>query len=178
MPPARQQIHMRQIELTAFLREDKLWDLEATLRDRKTQTFEGGAGDIPAGTPMHDLELRVTIDVAGTVKDASARMHAVPYANSCHDAEEDYRLLVGLNLFHGFRAALKARIGLRTGCSHLSEMALMLPTLAIQSFAGIVYPVRDDGSQTERPRPLDRCRGLRTDGAAAREYFPRWYEKP
>jgi len=57
-------------------------------------------------------------------------------------------------------------------------MALMLPTLAIQSFAGVIYPVRDDGTQTQRPPPLDRCRGLRSDGEAVRQFFPRWFHKP
>ncbi|MCP3018328.1 hypothetical protein [Cupriavidus basilensis] len=54
----------------------------------------------------------------------------------------------------------------------------MLPTLAIQSFAGVIYPVRDDGTQTQRPPPLDRCRGLRSDGEAVRQFFPRWFHKP
>ncbi len=177
MTVGRQQIHTRQVELTAFMREDGLWDLEVTLTDRKTRTFPGGARDHIAGTPIHDLALSLTVDTHGSVVAAGAGMHAVPFVGSCPASADDYQLLVGLNLFEGFRARLKERIGPRGGCSHLSEMALMLPTLAIQSFAGVVYPIRDDGTQTEQPPPLDRCRGLRVDGEAVRQYFPRWYTK-
>lgn len=178
MTVGRQQIHMRQVELAAFLRDDGLWDLEVTLLDRKTRTFPGGARDHMAGTPIHDLALSLTVDTQGSVVAAGAGMHAVPFTGSCPASADDYQLLVGLILFEGFRAKLKERIGARGGCSHLSEMALMLPTLAIQSFAGVVYPIRDDGTQTEQPAALDRCRGLRVDGEAVRQFFPRWYSKP
>ena len=173
----RRQMHLRQIELAAFQREDALWDLEVTLVDRKPYTFAGGARDHAAGTPIHSLGLRVTVDASGQVLDAGASMLAVPYAETCPEAAAAYRLLVGLALFDGFRAGLKQRLGGRNGCSHLSEMALMLPTLAVQSFAGVLQPVRDDGTQVERPMPLDRCTGLRVDGEAVRLYFPKWYRR-
>lgn len=178
MTVGRQQIHMRQVELIAFLRDDGLWDLEVTLKDRKTRTFLGGAGDNCAGTAIHDLTLSLTVDRHGAVRAAAALMRAVPFVGSCPAAADAYQLLVGLNLFEDFRTRLRERIGPRDGCSHLSEMALLLPTLAVQSFAGVVYPVRDDGTQTKQPPALDRCRGLRTDGEAVRQYFPRWHVQP
>jgi hypothetical protein len=175
MTADRQQIHTRSVELTAFVRGDGLWDLAVTLCDSKTRTFPGGARDHMAGTPIHHLSLSLTVDTDGLVVAAGADMNAVPFTTSCPPAAADYQLLVGLNLFDGFRTRLKERIGARGGCRHLSEMALMLPTLAIQSFAGVVYPIRDDGTQTSRPSPLDGCRGLRVEGEAVRKYFPRWY---
>ena len=175
---ARQLMHLRQVELAAFMRDDGLWDLEVSLSDRKTQVFAGGARDHPAGTPIHNLTFVLTVDTQGCVTAATADMKAVPFDGSCQAAADDYALLVGLNLFDGFRARLRERIGSRQGCSHLSDMALMLPTLAIQSFAGVIYPVRDDGMQTQRPPPLDRCRGLGSDGEAVRQFFPRWFQKP
>lgn len=162
----------------AFLRDDRLWDLEATLVDRKARTFPGGAGDRIAGARLHDLSLCLTIDTPGFVLAASAGMHGVPFDGICQESAADYQLLIGLNLFRGFRAELKKRLGRRMGCTHLSEMALLMPTLAIQSFAGVVYPIRDDGTQGEQPAALDGCRGLRIEGEAVRQFFPRWYVKP
>ncbi|WP_454875273.1 DUF2889 domain-containing protein [Paraburkholderia xenovorans] len=173
----RQLIHIRQFELLAFMRDDGLWDLQVSLSDRKTREFRGGARDHSAGTPIHCLALMVTVDPHGLIVTAAASMKAVPFEGSCQAAAPAYDALVGLNLFDSFHARLKDRIALRQGCSHLSEMAKMLPTLAIQSFAGQVHPVRDDGSLTRRPPHLDRCRGLSVDGEAVRQFFPRWYRK-
>jgi hypothetical protein len=178
MTVARQLMHMRQVDMTAFLRDDGLWDLEVALNDRKTHTFPGGAGDQFAGALIHGMALALTVDTQGTVVAATADMKAVPFDGSCQPAAQEYQLLVGLNLFNGFRVKLRERIGTRHRCSHLSEMAQMLPTLAVQAFAGAVHPVRDDGTQSTRPAPLDGCRGLRIDGEAVRLFFPRWFEKP
>lgn len=175
---ARRQMHLRQVESCAFQRDDGLWDLEITLMDRKPFTFPGGSRDHPAGTPIHHLGLRVTVDTKGRVLQAGAVMRAVPYEETCPGVAAAYGQLVGLELFEGFRAEVKRRLAGRAGCSHLSELAAMLPTLAVQAFAGVVEPVRDDGSHGERPKYLDRCHGLSVEGEAVRRYFPRWYVKP
>ncbi len=172
----RQMIHLRQIEAVAHVRDDGMWEMELTLHDRKTRTFPGGAGDHPAGVPIHGMALVCTLSPDGTVTQAHARMPSVPFEVSCRSAAQDYAALVGLNVFDRFSARLRERLGDRSGCHHLSTLAGMLPTLVIQSFAGEVVPVRDDGRSAERPAALDGCRGLRTDGEAVRLYWPRWYE--
>jgi len=172
----RQLVHLRQVELTAFVRDDGLWDLEVTLADRKSRVFAGGAGDHPAGSMIHGMRLALTVDTQGNILGVAVDMSAVPYADSCTGAAGEYKLLVGLNLLSGFKAGLRQRIAQRNGCSHLSELAALLPTLAIQSFADIVYPVRDNPGQLEPSSAIDGCHGLRTDGEAIRLYYPRWYK--
>jgi hypothetical protein len=171
----RQLIHMRQIEGCAFMRSDGTWDLEVALIDRKARTFPGGAGDLPAGSPLHAMTLQCTVTASGEVKAAQAFMQSVPFEVTCRQVQGAYCDLVGLNLFRQFRANLKQRLSGIAGCSHLSMLAEVLPTLAIQAFAGVTEPVRDDGSFVDRPAALDRCGGLRTDGEAVRLYWPRWY---
>ncbi|MGD9941982.1 MAG: DUF2889 domain-containing protein [Burkholderiaceae bacterium] len=166
---------MRQLESLAFLRSDGLWDLEVTFSDRKARTFPGAARDHPAGTPIHAMTLVCTVDERGAVVAAQARMDAVPFDVACPQAAPQYAALVGLNLFDQFRARLRERLGGQAGCSHLSMLAETLPTLAIQAFAGITAPVRDDGSAAQAPPLLDRCMGLRRDGEAVRLYWPRWH---
>lgn len=172
----RHMIHLRQIEAVAFVRDDGLWEMELTLHDRKTRTFPGGAGDHPAGVPIHGMTLACTLSTDGTVTHADARMTSVPFEVSCRSSADDYAELIGLNVFDHFSARLKDRLGERSGCHHLTTLAGMLPTLAIQSFAGEVVAVRDDGRSLERPPALDGCRGLRTDGEAVRLYWPRWHQ--
>ena len=172
----RHMIHLRQIEAIAYVRDDGLWEMELTLHDRKTRTFPGGAGDHPAGVPIHGMTLACTLSTDGTVTHADARMPSVPFEVSCRSSAHDYAELIGLNVFDRFSARLRDRLGERSGCHHLTTLAGMLPTLAIQSFAGEVVAVRDDGRSLERPPALDGCRGLRTDGEAVRLYWPRWHQ--
>jgi hypothetical protein len=60
-------------------------------------------------------------------------------------------------------------------------LAGVLPTAAIQAFAGDVLPTGDTGSgadMTQVPFQLDRCHALRRDGPAVEKYYPRWHIKP
>src|SRR3546814_6226275 len=59
-----------------------------------------------------------------------------PYAHYCSAIAPDYQSLVGMNLLRGFRDAVKARFGRMAGCTHMSELAYVLPTVAVQSMAG------------------------------------------
>jgi hypothetical protein len=73
------------------------------------------------------------------------------------------------------------------GCTHLTELSSILPTAAIQAFAGDVWSTRDsatdtpagvsghEGAHREPPFQLDRCHALRFDGEAVRRFYPRWH---
>src|SRR5919109_5191059 len=61
----RKLIHTRAIECKGYEREDGLWDIEAHLTDVKSVVHsrrEGGRARQP-GEPVHDMWLRVTIDL-------------------------------------------------------------------------------------------------------------------
>lgn len=178
-PASRRELkHTRAITVQAYARDDGLWDLDAHLTDVKTFDAKLASGVRPAGEPVHDLSLRVTIDTNLTVVDAEASSDAVPYAGHCNRIEPDYKKLVGLSLMKGFRAAVKERLAGVAGCTHLTELAGVLPTAAIQAFAGIVFKTRDtqDDEGAEKPFQLDRCHALRTDGEAVALYYPRWHQ--
>jgi hypothetical protein len=169
--------HTRAVTVAAFLREDGLWDLDAHITDIKTADSRLASGVRPAGSPMHDLSLRVTINTDMTIVDASAASDAVPYPGFCDTIAPDYQMLVGLNLLRGFRLGLKDRLSGIAGCTHLTELAQILPTAAVQAFAGEVIATRDgadDEVNVEKPFQLDRCHALRTDGPAVAQYYPRW----
>jgi hypothetical protein len=172
--------HTRAIRIEAFARDDGLWDIDAHITDVKTRDTKLASGMRPAGTAVHDLRLRLTIDTRLTVVDAEAVSDAVPYPGYCDTIGPAYKKLIGLNLFNGFHNGVKERLAGIAGCTHLTELAQVLPTAAIQAFAGEVLDTRDgaDGArQSHKPFQLDRCHALRTDGAAVAQYYPHWAVK-
>jgi hypothetical protein len=173
--------HVRSISAQAFEREDGLWDIEARLTDTKPRPIVLASGARAAGEPVHDLWLRVTVDTALNIVDAAAASDATPYPTHCDSFPDAYKRLVGLNLLRGFRHAVRERLAGVAGCTHLTELAGVLPTATIQAFAGDVMPTGDgqhDDEQSQPPFQLDRCRALRRDGPAVAKYYPRWVIKP
>lgn len=174
---SRQLIHTRQITTQVYLRNDGLWELEATLLDTKGKDFHLSSGVRVKGEAIHDMILCVTIDDKFNILAAKAITKAAPYNEHCKQIEPDYQKLVGLNLVKGFRTALKELFAGVAGCSHLTELCSVLPTVAIQGFAGEVIGVKDDSSG-EMPFILNRCHALKTDGEAVKKYHKVWYGAP
>ncbi len=172
--------HTRAIRIEAFARDDGLWDIDAHITDTKTRDLQLASGVREAGAPIHNLWLRLTIDTQLNVVDAEAVSDAVPYPGFCDTIGPEYKKLVGLNLAKGFRNGVKQRLSGINGCTHLTELAQVLPTAAIQAFSGEVLDTRDGASadqQDQKPFQLDRCHALRSDGAAVAQYYPRWAVK-
>ena len=174
---SRTLIHTRDIKTQAFRRDDGLWDIEATLLDVKDKDFQLASGVKPKGEAIHQMVLTVTIDTKFNVVDAHANMHAAPYDDHCKAIEPDYKKLIGLNLAKGFRGAVKERLSGISGCSHLTELCSVLPTVAIQAFGGEVFKIADDESGS-MPFQLNRCHALRTDGETVKMYHRAWFGAP
>jgi len=173
-PASRTLRHTRAITVEAYARDDGLWDLDACIRDVKTHDIELPSGFRPGGLPVHDLKLRVTIDRDMTIVDAEAASDAVPYPGFCDTIGPAYKKLVGLSLLKHFRLHLKDRLHGVLGCTHLTELAQVLPTAAIQAFADDAMAARQDNPTSEQPYELDRCHALRLDGPVVAKYYPRW----
>ena len=178
--PNRRHVHTRSIQVEAYARDDGLWDLEATLTDTKARDFVLATGIRPMGEPVHDLVLRVSIDTQLDIVAAEARSRSVPYPGQCEAIEPDYSKLIGLNLLQDFRKRALERLGGISGCTHLTELAGVLPTAAVQAFAGEVFRTHETAYDAHheddtKPWQLDRCHALRTDGPAVAQFYPRWY---
>ena len=169
--------HTRAIQVQAYAREDGLWYIEANVTDTKTRAAHLLPGIRPAGEPIHDLWLRLTVDLELNIVAAEAVSDRFPYPGGCDTVGPQHQQLVGLNLGKGFRAGLKQRLAGIQGCTHLTELAQVLPTATIQAFAGDVIDTVDgkqaDG-RIEMPFQLNRCRALRTDGPVVAKFYPRW----
>ena len=179
--PSRRHVHTRSIRVDAYARDDGLWDLEAVLVDTKYRDFPLATGVRKAGDPVHEMVLTVTIDTDLNILAAHAESKWVPYPGHCDAIGPDYAKLVGLNLLHDFRKHVQARLGSVRGCSHITELAKVLPTAAVQAFVDEVFKTRDAAHDAHheddtKPWQLDRCRALRSDGPAVEQFYPRWYE--
>jgi Protein of unknown function (DUF2889) len=199
-PVSRQLRHRRAIRADAYERADGLWDIEACLTDEKPRDTVLASGVRPKGLPIQELMLRITIDRELNVVDAEASSDWTPYPGLCEASNPAYRALIGLNLFQNFRRDVARLLGGVAGCTHLTELCAILPTAAIQAFAGDVWntdkgapgeavPRAQDtdgagagaGQEADRhsndkpPFQLGRCHTLRFDGEAVQQFYPRWY---
>ena len=186
LPPAsphRALKHRRSIELEVFLRDDGLWEMEARLRDIKTRDSPMNHGEIrPAGEPIHDLRLRLVVQTDGLIVASGSESVRVPHPGHCEFQHHDpYQALTGLNLKRNFRrSSLERLVGVR-GCTHLTELAQVLPTALIQGQYSERTPQEKAAmAAPDAPRPfqIDRCHALRADGEVVRLYHPRWFRQP
>lgn len=180
----RRLVHQRNIRADVYARDDGLWDVEAELIDTKARDFQLATGLRRTGEPIHHMRLTVTIDTRMNVIDAKAEMLRVPYAGHCDEIEPDYDRLIGLNLLKNFRFDVRQSFGGTAGCTHVTELTNVLPTAAVQAFAGEVFRTHDDSEEgasgaaaanERKPFQIDRCHALRSDGPAVAEFYPRWY---
>lgn len=178
-PVSRSLRHTRAITVDAYARTDGLWDLDARIRDVKACDITLPSGLHRAGTAVHDLSLRITINRAFEIVDAEAASDSVPYPGYCDVISPAYKKLIGLSLVSHFRLHLKDRLAGVLGCTHLTELAQVLPTVAMQAYADDEFETRSAALDGEAARPyeIDRCHALRADGLAVAKYYPRWVIK-
>ena len=99
-------MHTRAIECKGYEREDGLWDIEAHLTDTKTtvHTRHHGGRERQPGEPVHDMWLRVTIDLDMKIHDVEAKTDEGPYP-VCGDITPNFKALAGLTIGPGWRKA-------------------------------------------------------------------------
>ncbi len=146
-PCARREIHHRVIDMTAYEREDGLYDVDAHLVDRKPFEFKRSAlpEPIPPGNPLHDLWIRVTMDSDRIVRRVEASSDVTPHA-ICKGAESSLEAIIGERIESGWSSRVKQRLRGSISCTHLMEMLIPLATTALQGLMGI---------KEERAQPVD-----------------------
>lgn len=174
--PQRQLKHRRSIEVQVYSRDDGLWEVDARIADVSARAVQLVNRLVPAGEPMHDMLLRLVVDESFQILDAGAQTFSMPYPGACDTYGDVYRRMIGLNLMKGFRRALKERLGGVQGCTHITELAQVLPTAVVQGFGEELFD-RRRAEPGEQPFEIDRCLALRADGPTVREFYPRWYRR-
>ena len=109
----REKKHHRKIDCIGYLREDALWDIEAHLIDTRSydcsydQSHRDGL--IKAGEPVHDMWLRLTIDLDFNIHEACASSDLTPF-QICPQAAQEMRSLVGIKIGLGWMKQVRERI--------------------------------------------------------------------
>jgi hypothetical protein len=156
--------------MECYGRDDGAIDVEAHLTDTKPFDLHmAGARVRPAGQPLHDMLLRLTVSDSLEILAVEAAMPTGAH-ESCVGAVPGYDKLDGLRIAVGWVREARHRVGARAGCTHLTEMLHQMGTAAMQALYG-ARPLRRGPSTTVEPihpRLLDTCYGLRAGGEVDR----------
>ena len=177
-PVPRKHIHTRAIECKGYEREDGLWDIEAHLVDTKTYLHtRRHAGRVrQPGEPVHDMWLRLTIDLDMVVRDVEAITDTGPYP-VCGDITVNFKRLIGLKIGPGWRKEIRARVGGIEGCTHMVELLGPLGTTAFQA-TGRAREARNAGKPVlKKPYQIGSCHIYKEDSEAVRQRWPQWAQE-
>jgi hypothetical protein len=175
-PAPRTLKHTRVIECKGYERDDGLWDIEGHLVDTKTyvHTRRDGGRERQAGDPVHNMWLRLTIDLDLKIHDAVAVTDSGPYA-ICGNITPNFKELSGLTIGPGWRKQITARVGGVLGCTHLVELLGPLGTTAFQA-TGRAREARNSGKpSTKKPYQINSCHVYKDDAEAVLERWPQFY---
>ena len=175
-PVPRKLKHTRAIECKGYEREDGLWDIEGHLVDTKTyiHTRRDGGQERQPGEPVHNMWLRLTIDLDLKIHDAEAVTDDGPYS-TCGHITPNFKALIGLTIGAGWRREIIARVGGVKGCTHLVELLGPLGTTAFQA-TGRAREAHNAGKPiTKKPYQLNSCHVYKDDSAAVLERWPQFY---
>jgi hypothetical protein len=181
-PVPRDPIHTRQVICHGFRRADGLWDIEGHLTDTKTYEFDTQyRGHVPAGEPVHEMWIRLTLDDELVIRDVEAAMDHNPFP-TCPAVTPNFARLKGLSIKPGFHAKLRDLLGGVEGCTHLVEMMGPVATTAFQT----IYPYRErlrkergdppSRAAGARPRLLDTCHSFSSQGPIVKQLWPDFYK--
>jgi hypothetical protein len=179
-PAERERLHDRRYEFQGFRRKDGLWDIEGRMVDTKTYDFANSArGTIHAGTPLHDMVIRLTLDEHFVVRDIEAATQASPFA-ICPAITEGFQVVKGLKMGAGWRRQLKERLGGVKGCTHHVEMLGAMATVAYQTMWKYVSKEMSERGSGAHRRPgfIDSCHAFASDGEIVRRQWPEFYTGP
>jgi hypothetical protein len=175
-PDRRREVHHRVIDMRTFARDDGLFDVEAHLVDRKPFPFRriSVPEPIPAGEPLHDLWVRITVDEGCVVRSVHAASDVTPWP-LCREAESTLSVLVGETVARGWSAKVKERLRGAAGCTHLMEMLVTMGTTALQGIRGLrPEQVRSVGSDGV-PVKLDSCYAYGRQRSVVKMLWPEHY---
>ena len=175
-PAARQLMHTRAIECCGYEREDGLWDIEGHLVDTKTYATtarDTGRARQP-GEPVHNMWLRLTIDLDLVIHAAEAATDAGPYT-PCGDITPSFKTLQGLTIGAGWRKNMLELVGGIKGCTHLVELLGPLATTAFQATNRAREKHNAGKPVTKKPYQINACHMYKDDSPAVEERWPQFY---
>jgi len=172
--------HTRVVTCHGYKRADGLWDIEGRIVDIKPYRFvnKDRGGWIEADEALHDISIRITIDIGMTVTDAEAVIDSSPY-NYCKCVVAMAKNLIGLKIAPGWTLKSKAAMGKNRGCTHLTELLGPVATTAIQTVTSEM--IKRSSQAATKPIEsaslfLNSCHSLAVDSPVVKEHWPNQYQ--
>ena len=172
----RKLIHTRDIRCQGFERDDGLWDIEGRITDTKSYSYNNHEfGRIGAGTPVHDMLVRLTLDNNMSVHKAEAETQAAPFG-ICPEITRNIQELEGAKISPGWTKTVRAKFGGTAGCTHILQLIIgPLATTAYQTIAPLKNSRTKVSKPQKRPNLIDTCHAFAADGPVVKRLWPDFY---
>lgn len=172
---SRDPLHTRRVEVRGYRRHDGSYDIEGTLIDEKSIAFENmDRGLVKPGEPIHEMWIRLTVDVDLLVLDVEARTLRGPY-NICGDIVLNFKRLIGCSIARGWRKKVAELLGGVEGCTHMVELLGPIATTAFQTtYHDRVHRDKQSGVD-ERPALIGSCHAYASDSIVVKNRHPKYY---
>ncbi|HPY42381.1 MAG TPA: DUF2889 domain-containing protein [Thiolinea sp.] len=180
----RTKLHHRSIQCEGFKREDGLWDIEAHLTDQRSYDCsydpEHRGGLIRAGANVHNMWVRLTLDLDFMIHDAVAISDETPFP-ICFQAAQVMPRLIGMKMGKGWLKEVRVRISTEVSCTHLIDLLTPIANTAYQTMH---YALEERAEQRKREDKnftrqkidiLDTCIALASDGEVVKRQWPEFY---
>lgn len=174
----RELAHTRVVTCLGYKRSDRLWDIEGRIVDTKPYRFpnKDRGGHIEAGEALHDMSIRLTVDIDLNVLDAEAVIDGSPY-NYCKGVTSIAKNLIGLKIAPGWTAKSKVAMGQNLGCTHLTELLGPIATTAIQTISSerIKRSTQTKADSPSKSNFFNTCYSLAANSPVVKEHWPEQY---
>ena len=170
---SRKLIHTRDIHCNGYERDDGLWDIEGQITDTKSYSFDNHErGRVGAGTPVHDMLVRLTVDDDLIIQKAEAVTESAPFG-VCPEISPNVRRLEGVKISSGWTKTVREKFGGTEGCTHILHLILgPLATTAYQTIMPLKNSRNKDKKPQKKPAIIDTCHAFSTEGPIVKRLWP------
>jgi len=176
-PHPRKHLHTRDIQCKGYQRDDGLWDIEGRITDTKTYSFENfDRGGVASGEPIHDMEIRLTVDDDLVVHKAEASTNLSPYS-MCGDITSVFSSLEGAVIAPGWRREVIKRMGSVKGCVHLTDLVAGPMAVTAHQTVLTAREKRKKAEPGKEPMQLNSCHAYARDSQIVKRIWPDFYKE-
>jgi len=177
-PAPRKSLHTRSVQCTGYIRDDGLYDIEGILVDVKSIPFNNmDRGHVEPGEPIHEMWIRLTVDIDLNIVDVEARNVWGPYS-ICGDITPNFKRLKGLAIKHGWSQKMRELLGGTQGCTHLVELLGPIATTAFQTIYADRAARDERAGKKEKPALIGSCHAYAPDSPVVAIRHPEHYTGP
>ena len=173
----REELHFRRIDMRGYRRSDGLFEVEGRVTDRKPDDYvpAGFGKTVPAGTPVHDMGVRLVFDEHLVVRDVASFMDATPFP-VCLGGGGALRAMVGVRMGSGWNREVRSRLAGAQSCTHLMELLIPMATTAVQSMAVLRNTEPERYNAEGRPLQIDSCYAFGAGRDIVQRRWPDFYQ--